>query len=109
MKTHLKYSLSDKDILGLTLYLNVPDIVRRFKDRGLYERHIYRVLERYRQGSPLQRRQKFLEDTISATKVSVNVSAKQKRIKVKKAIQLLGEDLCDHIDEHARLFEEKWN
>ena len=33
---------------------------------------------------------------------------KHKKFKVKKAIQLLGEDLCDSIEERARLFEEKW-
>ena len=51
---------------------------------------------------------KFFEDTLNATKVSINTSQNQKKLKVKEAIQLLGEDLCDNIDARARLFEEKW-
>ena len=76
---------------------------------GISERGIYRILERYNQETPLKRRKEFLDDTILATKMSANVTARGKTQKVKKAIQLLGEDLCDQIEENARLFGEKWN
>ena len=108
MKIPMKYSLSDKDILSLTLYMTVPDICKRFSHLELNQRRVYRVLEKYQSPPPLQRRKKFFEDTLNATKVSTNTSQKQKKFKVKKAIQLLGEDLCDNIDARARLFEEKW-
>ena len=105
----MKYRLSDKDILNLTLYMSVPDICKRFEHLELNARRVYRVLENYKSPPPLQRRKKFFEDTLNATKVSINTSHKQKKFKVKKAIELLGEDMCDKIEEHARLFEEKWN
>lgn len=108
MKIPMKYSLSDKDILSLTLYMTVPDICKRFAHLELNARRVYRVLEKYKSPPPLQRRKKFFEDTLNATKVSINTSQNQKKLKVKEAIQLLGEDLCERIDERARLFEEKW-
>jgi len=104
----MKYNLSDKDILNLTLYMAVPDICERFAHLQVNPRRVYRVLDKYNLPPPLQRKKKFFEDTLNATKVSINTSQKQKKFKVKKAIQLLGEDICDKIDETARLFEEKW-
>ena len=109
MKTQMKYSLSDKDILCLTLYLSVPDIAKRFEHMGICPRQIYRVLERYNVEPPLKRRKKFFEDTVNATKLTVGMSVAQKKKNCREAIAILGQELISSIEKRAVAFEEKWN
>ncbi len=109
MKTQMKYSLSDKDILSLTLYMSVPAIVTAFEHRDVNQRYIYRVIKRYNLETPAKRRKKFFEDTVNATKLTIGMSVAQKKKNCREAIAILGQELISSIEKRAVAFEEKWN
>lgn len=109
MKTRVNYNLSDKDVLSLTLYLSVPEIVTRFSHRGISARQIYRICKRYNLQSPAKRRKNFFNETINATDMSNEIAFPEQKRCVQQAIDSLGEKLCDDIEARARIFEEKWN